>query len=125
MAGDPLTLPGKLLQWTGPTCLRVLMTVGGPGLTGSHPSAPRGQMSVDLRRVPSITPPSGGRAWGPLPGGRAPCPTSVIYACAGLWGYGKVGFTSFPRHRAMRSGSIAPRLLCRFVTEGFSKACAT
>jgi hypothetical protein len=125
VAGDPLTLPGKPLQWMGPTCLLVRMTVGGPGLTGSHPLALRGQMSADLRRVPSITPASGGRAWGPLPGGRTPCPTGFICERSGQRGYGVVGFTSFPRHRAMRTGSIADRFVCIFATEGFSKACAT
>jgi hypothetical protein len=66
-------------------------------------------MSSDLRRVPSITHPSGGRAWGPLPGGRAPGPTRFIYACACVWGAGVEGFTSFPRQRARRTGGITPR----------------
>ena len=57
-----------------------------PGLTGCHPSAPEGQMSSDRRGVPSITPTSGGRGWGPLPGGRAPCPTCFSYAGACLRG---------------------------------------
>jgi hypothetical protein len=59
-------------------------------------------MSSDRRGVPSITPTSGGRGWGSLPEGRAPCPTRFSYTCACLRGDGVAAFTSFPQQRAKR-----------------------
>jgi hypothetical protein len=56
---------------------------------------------------------------------RTSCPTVFIAEDWCLRGRRVVGFTSFPRHVAVRTVSIAQRFLCRFAPAGFSQDCTT